>query len=97
MAIKPTNKARAAHAMALLRHGKEWRAVSNMESHTFPATATKDEALKMLRDFGVTEAYDASRPLTGFQVFYQDSDDKGTLPSAVENQDASALVPALGK
>jgi hypothetical protein len=97
MAIKPTNKSRAAHAMALLQHGKEWRAVSNMESHTFPATATKDEALKMLRDFGVTEAYDASRPLTGFQVFYQDSDDKGTLPSAVENQDASALVPALGK
>ena len=97
MAIKPTDKSRAAHAMALLRHGQEWRAVSNMESHTFPATKTKDEALKMLRDFGITEAYDENRRLTGFQIFYQDSDDKGTLPSAVENQNDSALVPALGK
>ncbi len=97
MSIKPTDKSRAAHAMAILRYGKEWRAVSNMESHTFPASTTKDEALKMLRDFGVQEAYDSSRPLTGFQIFYQDSDAEGTLPSAVRDTDHSALIPALGK
>jgi hypothetical protein len=97
MAINPTDKSRAAHAMAILRHGTEWRAVSNMASRTFPATATKDEALKQLRDFGIQEAYDASRPLTGFQIFYQDSDAKGTLPTAVRDSDASALVPTLGR
>jgi Domain of unknown function (DUF4157) len=97
MSIAPTDKSRAAHAMAILRYGQEWRAVSNMESRAFPATITKDEALKMLRDFGVQEAYDSSRPLTGFQIFYQDSDAKGTLPSAVRDSDASALIPALGR
>ena len=97
MAVTPTDKSRAAHAMAILRHGQEWRALSNMESRTFPATKTKDEALKMLRDFGIQEAYESSRPLTGFQIFYQDSDAKGTLPSAVRENDASALIPELGK
>jgi hypothetical protein len=97
MSIAPTDKSRAAHAMAILRYGQEWRAVSNMESRAFPATITKDEALKMLRDFGVQEAYDSSRPLTGFQIFSQDSDAKGTLPSAVRDSDASALIPALGR
>jgi hypothetical protein len=97
MAITPTDKSRAAHAMAILRHGQEWRALSNMASRIFPATTTKDEALKMLRDFGIQEAYDSSRPLTGFQIFYQDSDTKGTLPSAVRDNDASALIPTLGK
>jgi Domain of unknown function (DUF4157) len=97
MAIVPTDKSRAAHAMAILQYGQEWRAVSNMEARTFPATTTKDGALKMLRDFGIQEAYDASRPLTGFQVFYQDSDAKGTLPSGVSTNDASTLIPALGK
>jgi hypothetical protein len=97
MAVTPTDKSRAAHAMAILRHGREWRAVSNMASRTFPATTTKDEALKMLRDFGIQDAYDTSRPLTGFQIYYQDSDAKGTLPSAVLDNDASALIPTLGK
>ena len=77
--------------------GGEWRAVSNMESTTFPASTTKEKALEMLRDFGIKEAYDTSRPLSGFQIFYQDPDDKGTLPSAVLNAESSALVPSLGK
>jgi hypothetical protein len=97
MGIVPTDKSRAAHAMAILRYRQEWRAVSNMESHAFPATTAKDEALKMLRDFGIQEAYEPSMPLTGFRIYYQDSDAKGTLPSAVRDSDASALIPTLGK
>jgi Domain of unknown function (DUF4157) len=97
MAIVPTNKSRAAHAMAILRHGNDWHLLSNMASRTLPANTTKEEALKMLRDFGIKEAYDSSRPLTGFEILYQDSDAKGTLPAAVLNDDRSALVPALGQ
>jgi hypothetical protein len=83
--------------MALLRHGKEWRAVSNMTSRTFAATVTKDQALKKLRDFGINEAYDADRPLTGYEVFYKDSDAQGTLPSEVRDGDPSALMSDLSK
>jgi hypothetical protein len=97
MAIDPTDRGRVGHAMALLRHGKEWFALSNMESQTLPAATTKDEALKKLRDFGIKEAYDDSRPLTGFKIYYQDSDAKGTLPTAVRDSDASALISTLGK
>ena len=97
MAITPTDSSRAAHAMALLQYGKEWRALSNVDSTTFPDSTTKDDALEKLRDFGIQEAYDASRPLSGYKVYYQDSDAKGTLPSAVLNNDSSALVPKLGK
>ncbi|MEV6304528.1 DUF4157 domain-containing protein [Actinoplanes sp. NPDC051861] len=97
MAVEPTDKNRAAHAMALLRSGTEWRAISNMSSRTFPATATKDQALTMLRDFGIGEAYDAARPLTGYKIYYQDSDAKGTLPDGVRNNDAAAEMTKLGK
>jgi hypothetical protein len=97
MAIAPTDRGRAGHAMALLRHGKEWFALSNMDSQTLPAATTKDEALKKLRDFGIKEAYDDSRPLAGFKIYYEDSDAKGTLPTAVRDNDASALVPTLGR
>ena len=90
MTIVPTDKSRAAHAMAILRSGQEWRAVSNMDSRTFPAKTTKDDALKMLRNFGIEEAYDQSKPLTGYQIYYQDSDAKGTLPGAVHKNDATA-------
>ena len=96
MFIRPTDKSRVPHAMAILQSGQEWRAVSNMESRTLPAT-TKDEALKMLRDFGIQEAYDPAKPLTGYEIFYEDSDTKGTLPSALDKWDASTLKPALGK
>jgi hypothetical protein len=51
----------------------------------------------MLRDFGITEAYDASRQLTGYRIFYQDSDAEGTLPRGVRDNDASALLPDLGR
>jgi hypothetical protein len=68
-----------------------------MTSQTFPATATKDQALKKLRDFGIKEAYDADRPLTGYEVFYKDSDAQGTLPSEVRDSDSSALMPNLSK
>jgi hypothetical protein len=95
MAVMPTDKSRAGHAMAILRSGQEWRALSNMTSRTFPATTTKDEALEMLRDFGIEEAYEPA--LTGFQIFYQDSDAAGTLPAALLRNDPSALVPALGR
>jgi hypothetical protein len=97
MAVLPTDRSRGGHAMALLQHGKQWHMLSNMASRTLPATTTKEEALKKLRDFGIQEAYDASRPLTGFEIFYEDSDTKGTLPSAVRNTDPSALIPALGR
>ncbi|WP_328475122.1 DUF4157 domain-containing protein [Actinoplanes sp. NBC_00393] len=97
MAIDPTDKSRAGHAIALLQHGKEWHAISNMSSRTFPATTTREQALKMLRDFGIKEAYDASRPLTGYQIFYKDSDAQGTLPTEVRDSDPTALMSDLSK
>lgn len=97
MAVVPTDTSRAAHAMAILRNGGQWHAVSNVASRTFPATTTKDKALTMLRDFGIDEAYDASRPLTGYQIYYQDTDAKGTLPDAVLDHQASTRMPGLRK
>ena len=96
MAILPTDKSRAAHAMALLQHGTAFRAISNVEARTLSAT-TKDEALKTLRDFGIEEAYDPDKPLSGFMIYYKDSDAKGTLPAEVLNNDASALIQPLSK
>jgi hypothetical protein len=81
MTVMPTDKSRAAHAMVILRHGQEWRALSNMESRTFPATTSKDEALKMLRDFGIQKAYESSRPLTGFRIFYRTATPKERCPA----------------
>jgi hypothetical protein len=97
MSIDPTDKSRAGHAIALLRHGREWHAISNMTSRTFPATTTREQALKMLRDFGIKEAYDADRPLTGYQIYYKDSDAQGTLPTEVRDSDPSALMSDLSK
>jgi hypothetical protein len=97
MAVMPTDKARAAHAMALVQHGQTYRALSNVETINFPVPQSKDDALKKLRDFGIKEAYDASRPLQGYEIYYQDSDAKGTLPDAVLNNEASALRSGLGK
>lgn len=96
MAILPTDKSRAAHAMALLQYGTAFRAISNVEARTLSAT-TKDEALKPLRDFGIEEAYDPAQPLSGFKIYYKDSDAKGTLPTEVLNNDASALSQSLSK
>jgi len=96
MAIVPTDKSRAAHAMALLQHGTAFRAISNVEARTLSAT-TKDDALKILRDFGIEEAYDPKKPLGGFKIYYKDSDAKGTLPAEVLNNDASALSQSLSQ
>lgn len=97
MAIVPTDKGRAAHAMALVQHGKTYRALSNVETTSFAVPKDKDDALKAVRDFGVEEAYDASRPVTGYKIYYQDTDAKGTLPDAVLNSEPSALKAGLGK
>ena len=54
-------------------------------------------ALKETRDFGLDEAYDASRPLTGYGIYYMDCDAKGTLPDEVLNQDSKAHDGGLSK
>jgi hypothetical protein len=96
MAVKPTDPDRAAHAMALLQQGKDYHAISNGATQKLAAT-TKADALKELRDFGLGEAYDPDRPLSGYGIFYQDCDAKGTLPDAVLNQDAAARDKGLSK
>ena len=96
MAVKPTDPDRAAHAMALLQQGKDYHAISNGTTQKLAAT-TKADALKELRDFGLGEAYDPDRPLSGYGIFYQDCDAKGTLPDAVLNQDAAAHDKGLSK
>ncbi|QKV56542.1 MAG: hypothetical protein HT580_04300 [Dechloromonas sp.] len=42
----------------------------------------------MLRDFGIEEAYDPApeKELKAYDIFYMDSDAKGTLPDAVLKQ-----------
>jgi hypothetical protein len=97
MSVVPTDKDRAGHAMALLQRGEQWHAVSNMDSRALPAATTKEEALRELRDFGIENAYDPGRPLTGFQIFYKDSDAKGRLPAALRNLDQSTMIPELGR
>ncbi|MGH2689409.1 MAG: DUF4157 domain-containing protein [Actinomycetota bacterium] len=97
MAVIPTDTSRAAHAMALVQHGQTYRALSNVETKSFAVPKDKDDALKTLRDFGIDEAYDKSKPLQGYKIYYKDSDAKGTLPDEVLNNDASALKAGLGK
>lgn len=96
MAIKPSDPDRAAHAMALLQHGTEFHAVSNGSTKKLAAT-TKAAALKETRDFGIDEAYDANRPLAGYDIYYKDCDAKGTLPDEVLNADSSAKDGGLSK
>lgn len=96
MAVKPTDTTRAAHAMALLKHGKTYHAISNSASTELTAT-TKADALKEVRNFGLEEAYDANRPLTGYDIYYMDCDAKGTLPDEVANMDAKAKNGSLSK
>ena len=96
MAVKPSDNGRAAHAMALLKHGKTYQAISNSASTELTAT-TKDDALKELRDFGLQEAYDANRPLTGYDIFYMDCDAKGTLPDDLANMDSKTRQGSLSK
>ncbi|MBS1144032.1 MAG: hypothetical protein H6R14_1438 [Proteobacteria bacterium] len=85
MAIKPKDKKRLGHAMALLKQGNNFRAISNSTTKDLGAV-TKEKALEMLRDFGIEDAYDADNELTAYDIFYMDSDAKGTLPDAVLNQ-----------
>lgn len=96
MAVKPTDPDRAPHAMALLQHGKDFHAISNNATQKLAAT-TKAAALKEVRDFGLGEAYDPDRPLSGYDIYYMDSDAKGTLPDAVLNQDSAARDGGLSK
>lgn len=96
MAVKPTDPDRAPHALALLQQGKDFHAISNSATKKLAATS-KADALKEMRDFGLGEAYDPSRPLTGYGIYYMDSDAKGTLPDAVLNQDSAARDGGLSK
>ena len=96
MAVKPTDPERAPHAMALLQQGKDYHAISNGATEKLSAT-TKTEALEKLRNFGLKEAYDPDRPLTGYGIYYQDCDAKGNLPDAVLNQDAAAYDKGLSQ
>jgi hypothetical protein len=96
MAVKPTDPDRAPHALALLQHGKDFHAISNNATSKLAATS-KAGALKEMRDFGLDEAYDASRPLTGYGIYYMDCDAKGTLPDEVLNQDSKARDGGLSK
>ena len=85
MAIKPKDKKRLSHAMALLKQGNNFRAISNSTTKDLGAV-TKNDALELLRDFGIDEAYDPKNELKSYDVFYMDSDAKGTLPDAVLKQ-----------
>lgn len=87
MAIKPKDKKRLSHAMALLKQGNNFRAISNSTTRDLGAV-TKEKALEMLRDFGIEEAYDPApeKELKAYDIFYMDSDAKGTLPDAVLKQ-----------
>lgn len=96
MAVKPGDPDRAAHAMALLQHGTEFHSISNGTTKKLAAT-TKAAALKETRDFGIGEAYDANRPLAGYDIYYKDCDAKGTLPDEVLNADSSARDGGLSK
>jgi hypothetical protein len=98
MAIKPTKKdeKRLAHAMALLKQGNNFHAVSNSATDDLGAIS-KTAALQALRDFGIGEAYDAKQPLTNYDVFYMDSDAKGTLPTEVLNQDSKIRDGSLSQ
>jgi hypothetical protein len=96
MAVKPTDPKRAPHAMALLQHGKDFHAISNNATRKL-AASKKDDALTEVRDFGLSEAYDPDRPLTGYGIYYQDCDAKGTLPDAVLNQSNTAHEKGLSK
>ena len=96
MAVKPTDPDRAPHALALLQQGKDFHAISNGATKKLAATA-KSAALQELRDFGLDEAYDASRPLTGYGIYYMDSDAKGNLPDEVLNQDSKVRDGGLSK
>ncbi|MGE0071320.1 MAG: DUF4157 domain-containing protein [Thiomonas sp.] len=96
MAVSPTDTTRAAHAMALLKHGKTYQAISNSASTELTAT-TKADALKEVRDFGLEEAYDANRPLTGYDIYYMDCDVKGTLPKEISSLDSAAKNGSLSK
>ncbi len=85
MAIKPKDKNRLPHAMALLKLGNNFRAISNSTTKDLGAV-TKNDALELLRDFGIDEAYDADNELKSYDIFYMDCDAKGTLPDAVLKQ-----------
>jgi len=85
MAIKPKDKNRLPHAMALLKLGNNFRAISNSTTRDLGAV-TKNDALELLRDFGIDEAYDADNELKSYDIFYMDCDAKGTLPDAVLKQ-----------
>lgn len=96
MAVKPTDKDRAGHAMALLQQGTNFHALSNGTTRDLGAIS-KSAALEKLRDFGIADAYDADNPLTGYSIYYMDSDAKGTLPDEVLNQDSKARDGGLSK
>ena len=67
MAVVPTDRSRASHAVAILQRGQEWRMVSNMESRTLPATTKRTRRWRASATSASTEAYDASRPLAGYR------------------------------
>jgi hypothetical protein len=96
MAVKPTDKDRAGHAMALLQQGSNFHAISNSATRDLGAIS-KTAALEKLHDFGIADAYDADNPLTGYDIYYMDSDAKGTLPDEVLNQDSKARDGGLSK
>lgn len=96
MAVKPTDTERAGHAMALLQQGTNFHAISNSATRDLGAIS-KSAALEKLRDFGIADAYDADNPLTGYDIYYMDSDAKGTLPDEVLNQDSKARDGGLSK
>lgn len=96
MAVKPTDTDRAGHAMALLQQGTNFHAISNSATKDLGAIS-KTAALEKLRDFGIADAYDADNPLTGYDIYYMDSDAKGTLPDEVLNQDSKARNGGLSK
>ncbi|MGB4911915.1 MAG: hypothetical protein WBO95_07220, partial [Candidatus Dechloromonas phosphoritropha] len=74
----------------------DYHAISNGTTRKL-ATTSKAAALKEARDFGLDEAYDASRPLTGYGIYYMDCDAKGTLPDEVLNQDSKVRDASLSK
>lgn len=89
MAIKPP-PGRDAHAMALVKKGTVYYAVSNKTIEKLDPTKTTklDDALVALRDYGVKEAYATPHPPT-YEVYWQVAGPTGVLDQKLVDADSS--------
>jgi hypothetical protein len=89
MAIKPP-PGRDGHAMALMKKGTVYYAISNktIEKLDPTKTAKLDDALVTLRDYGLDEAYATPHPPT-YEVYWQVAGPTGVLDQKLVDADSS--------